>query len=376
MRYKILGESDGMLAARKGPWPEGVSLLYHLGMAVAIIGFILSAVFSFEGDVTLYPGEPVKVPTVSADAGFYKFTHAETDTVMPEDRYVELTLRAFLTDWELYRNDENPEGKYYPRDWKSDLIVVNDDGVEFEKMVEVNRPLRVSGLTFYQMAYEQEFDVIVLKEGEEVERTKAEAYVPFTLDSIGGMFFPGTLRVGTLYEKYRETRPVVPHVMLSWQPPAPAEKQDDSISGVEVGEGEAVADAEGGESEKTEDVEADTAAVAAHTAGHGAAPERIDLGALSAMSPLEHEGYVLMLENPHEGSVLSYRHDPGVTPLYIAITAFIIGLVIRTYWPSYRVQLWVEEGSRGRLTFRATGMLGEPEELENELVEKLESKAD
>jgi hypothetical protein len=99
-------------------------------------------------------------------------------------------------------------------------------------------------------------------------------------------------------------------------------------------------------------------------------PERIELGDLSAEDPLGVEGYVLTLENPHEGSVLTYRHDPGVPLLYIAITAFILGLAIRTYWPSYRVSLWIEEspgGAVGRLTFRATGILGEPEMAEDEL---------
>ena len=100
-------------------------------------------------------------------------------------------------------------------------------------------------------------------------------------------------------------------------------------------------------------------------------PERIELGDLSAEEPLEVEDYSLTLENPHEGSVLTYRHDRGVTLLYIAITVFILGLAIRTYWPSYRVSLWIEEspgGAIGRLTFRATGILGEPEIVEDELV--------
>jgi hypothetical protein len=214
------------------------------------------------------------------------------------------------------------------------------------------------------MAYEQEFDVVVFKDGEEVERTRANAYVPFTLDSIGGMFFPGTLRVGTLYEKYRETRPVVPHVTLSWQPPEPAE---DEAEGAEDAPDAGDAHAHGGEV-----AEADTMAVAADTGGHAAPPEKVDLGELSAMVALEHEGHVLMLENPYEGSVLSYRHDPGVMPLYIAITAFLIGLIIRTYWPSYRVQLWAEGDAQARLTFRATGMLGEPEAIEDGLVKELE----
>jgi cytochrome c biogenesis protein ResB len=105
-----------------------------------------------------------------------------------------------------------------------------------------------------------------------------------------------------------------------------------------------------------------------------AKPEEI--GDLSAGTPLEREGVTLLLENPRESSVLSYRHDPGVPLLYIAIVAFMIGLVIRTYWPSYRVNLWIEGGpgsATGRLLFRAAGMLGEPEEVEADLVRMLEA---
>lgn len=353
--FKILGSAGGVLRARRGPWPEGVSLLYHVAMAVAIIGFILSALFSFEGDVTLYPGEPVKVPTVSAETGLQQFLPGDPDTTAWQDRYVELTLNEFITHWELHKD------KYYPRDWLSDVDVrlpgdavgsgtddemrertarpesggapVHGSDPVLNRLVEVNRPLRVAGLTFYQMAYEQEFDVVVWKDSAEVERVPAMAYAPFALESVGGTFFPGTLRVGTLYEKYRETRPVVPHTVLKWQPPA----ADD----------------------------ADTLAPP---------PERVELGDLSAEVPLDVEGYSLTLENPYEGSVLSYRHDPGVPLLYIAIIAFMVGLAIRTYWPSYRVSLWLEGTAgavTGRLTFRATGMLGEPEEIEEKLAQEL-----
>lgn len=328
--FKVLGSVGGIITARRGPWPEGVSLLYHLAMAVAIVGFILSALFSFEGDVTLYPGAPVKVPTVSAETGFYKMFPSGPDTTAWNDMYVEFTLNEFITEWELY------DGKYYPKDWLSDVDVrVAGSDATLNRLVEVNRPLRVAGLTFYQMAYEQEFDVVVWKDGLEVERAHTQAYVPFTLESIDGMFFPANLRVGTLYEKYRETRPVTPHTALKWQPPAPADA--DSLS---------------------------------------PAPERVELGDLSAETPLEVEGHLLTLEHPYEGSVLSYRHDPGVLLLYIAIVAFILGLSIRTYWPSYRVSLWIEEapgGATARLTFRATGMLGEPEEIEERLAEELSS---
>jgi cytochrome c biogenesis protein ResB len=369
-RYKILSGVSDVITARRGPWPEGVSLLYHLAMAVAIVGFIVSALTAFEGDVTLYPGEPESVPMTSAETGLFRirnaiadwdlggwqpFAFARPDTTTWGDRVVTLTLDEFRTEWELY------EGKYYPRDWISELTVewpikegqielmgrvVEAEGTTTQKdlIIEVNRPLRRGGLTFYQMAYEQTFDVVVRRGAREAERIAAQSYVPFTLESVGGMFFPGTLRVGTLFQKYRETEPIVPHVPLKWQPPEP--------------EAEA----------RAEDAPA-----------HGAPPERVEIGDLSAEVPLEMGGVTLTLENPYEGSVLSYRHDPGVPLLYAAIVAFLVGLSIRTYWPSYRVRVWVDptpEGIKGRVVLRATGMLGEPDAIERDLLEALAVKAE
>jgi cytochrome c biogenesis protein ResB len=385
--YFVSRVQGGMVSARRGPWPEGVSLLYHLAMAIAIVGFIISALHSFEGDVTLYPGEPVVVKTTSRDTGWQKFRcriaafdivswhpfeGAMPDTTVSDGKEVTLTLNEFITEWELY-ND-----KYYPRDWISDVsIQVTGHGPEMlwpSQIIEVNRPFRAGGLTFYQMAYEQEFDVVVWQNDTEVERVKANAYVPFTLESLEGTFFPGTLRVGTLYEKYHTPVPVVPHIALTWQEPEPP--ADEMVAEVAVEEappadeaGE-LAEAEA-ESAGVELAEADTIVAPAPPPP----PERIELGDLSAGEPLEVEGYTLTLENPYEGSVLTYRHDRGVTLLYIAVTAFMLGLAIRTYWPSYRVSLWIEEtltaGAIGKLMFRATGMLGEPEIVEDELVKAL-----
>ena len=150
------------------------------------------------------------------------------------------------------------------------------------------------------------------------------------LESVGGMFFPGTMRVGTLFEKHREPAPITPHVPLKWQ---------------------------------------------AADAPEDAKPEEV--GDLSASVPLPRDGFTLTLENPREATILSYRHDPGVPLLYVAIVAFLAGLAVRTYWPSYRVSLWVVPGAggsvEGRLAFRATGMLGEPDDIESALVRELEA---
>jgi cytochrome c biogenesis protein ResB len=387
--YFVSRVTGGVITARRGPWPEGVSLLYHLAMALAILGFIVTALHSFEGDVTLYPGERVAVRTMSSETGWQKyrgriaafniiawhpFRAATPDTSRWRGREVRLTLNEFITEWELY------EDKYYPKDWISDVSVeVVGHGPRAlwpSRMVEVNRPLRAGGLTFYQMAYEQEFDVVVQSEGEEVERVRANSYVPFALESIEGMFFPGTLRVGTLYKKYEPAERIVPHVTLSWQPPAGTPTPEPDVPEVE-GESSAedlspaAMDTVGGALAEGEEAAAETVAVVSEEPPE---PERIDLGTLSAEEPLEHEGYMLMLEDPYEGSVLSYRHDPGVPLLYVAITAFLLGLAIRTYWPSYRVNIWIQKsahGAVGRLAFRATGMLGEPDDVADELVKAL-----
>ncbi len=377
--YKILSSAGNVITARRGPWPEGVSLLYHIAMAIAIVGFILSALFSFEGDATLYPGEPQQIATVNAETGACRLGLVKADTTAWEDRYVTITLNEFITEWELDQKKEYERGlfntkyeflehKYYPRDWMSELTGVDDDGNTRDALVEVNRPLRISGLTFYQMAYEQEFDVVVMKDTLEVERVRANAYEPFTLESIGGTFFPGTLRVGTLYQKYHDTEPVVPHTALKWQPPAPP----DTAAVEPPTEGIAA------HGEETGETHGEEGAPAEDETSPPPPPEKIEIGDLSAGEPIELEGYTLLLENPYEASVLTYRHDPGVPVLYIAIIAFMIGLAIRTYWPSYRVNLWIEDsptGVRGRLAFRASGMLGEPEEIEKGLASALSGES-
>lgn len=378
--YKVVSGVSDVVTGRRGPWPEGVSLLYHLAMAVAIIGFILSALFSFEGDVTLYPGEPVSVPTVSAKTGVFGLRNAladwEIEGVQPfefvrpdttgwEDRVVTLTLDEFRTEWELY------EGKHYPKDWISEVTVEwpipNGTTAQRYCLIEVNRPLRRAGLTFYQMAYEQSFDVVVRRGERVVERVDAESYVPFTLDSVGGMFFPGTLRVGTLYQKYRETEPIVPHIPLKWQPPESEAPPEEAKPPAEPVHDTAAADT-------AMLAGADTAVMATEEEPpppHGGPPERVEIGDLSLETPLAIGDVTLMLENPYEGSILSYRHDPGVPLLYVAIVAFLLGLAIRTYWPSYRVRVWVEptrEDVKGRLQLRGAGMLGEPDRAEEMLL--------
>lgn len=324
--YKILKASGGLITARKGPWPEGVSLLYHLALGLAIVGFAISALFSFEGSLTLYPDEPVDVATTSTETGAVKFFGASVDTT----RHITMELDEFITEWELH------QGKYYPKDWKSDVTVIDEEGATRDFHIEVNVPMRVAGLTFYQMAYEQTFDVVVLVDSVEVERVEAQAYAPFTLETVGGTFFPSTMRVGTLFQRGGEPRPVIPHVPLKWQAPQAADGDTTNVPPPSM---------------------------------HGGG-DRIELGDLSVEEPLPVGDVRLVMENPYEASILTYRHDPGVPLLYIAVTAFLAGLAIRTYWPSYRVSLWIQ-GHRGSLVFRATGILGEPEDIEDALVQEI-----
>ncbi|MBD3366931.1 MAG: hypothetical protein GF405_02005 [Candidatus Eisenbacteria bacterium] len=324
--YRVMAAGNGLVTARKGPWPEGVSLLYHLALALAIVGFVISALFSFEGSLTLYPGEPVDVPTTSAETGAVRLFGASVDTT----RHITMTLNEFITEWELHHE------KFYPKDWKSDVTVVDEDGERHDFLIEVNVPLRVAGLTFYQMAYEQTFNVVVLVDSVEVEWVEAQAYAPFTLETVGGTFFPSTLRVGTLFQRGTEPRPIIPHIPLKWQAPRAADGDTTNVPPPSM---------------------------------HGGG-DRVELGDLSVEEPLPVGDVRLIMESPYEGSILTYRHDPGVPLLYIAITAFLAGLAVRTYWPSYRVSLWID-GDRGSLVFRATGILGEPEDIEDALVQEI-----
>lgn len=273
-------QGEGVFVAQRGLPSRPVSIIYHFGLALTFVGFVLSALTAFDGEVYIYPGETKKIPrsspkmTVNRWRNRLGFSQGEAESLS-------LHLESFDTEYTWYNM------KYYPKDWKSAVVVETDSRPAREKVIEVNAPLRHGALTIYQMAYKQRFDI-------ELEDTTihVEAGVPFEIPAIEGKFSVRTVRVGTLFkEGARET--ITPHADLYY------------------------------------------------TAPDGQKRKRV--GRLTLDSRYYFEKAPLIMRNFTEASGLYFRRDDGVAFLYVAFILFMVGLFVRIFWTSYKVSAHIDE---------------------------------
>ena len=283
-RYRVkqvyAGEGAGSFVAQRGLPSRPVSIIYHFGLALTFLGFVLSALTAFDGEVYIYPGETKKIPRSSPEMSINQwrnklgFSEGKVESLS-------LYLESFDTEYTWYNM------KYYPKDWKSAVVLKTDSGLAKKKVIEVNAPLRHRGLTIYQMAYEQKFDV-------ELEDTiiHVEAGEPFEIPAIEGEFSVRTVRAGVLF-KEGVKEPITPHADLYY---------------------------------RTSDAE-----------------KRKRVGRLTLDSKYYFENTPLIMRNFTEASGLYFRRDDGVVFLYVAFILFMVGLFVRVFWTSYRVSVRVDE---------------------------------
>ena len=91
-----------------------LSWCYHVGIILAIIGFFLTSLFSFEKYVLLYPGKPETISLFSQDTrwnGLLKDIGMEASHEQEKNDYV-LNLKEFRTDYYQGLKLEYPEGGF------------------------------------------------------------------------------------------------------------------------------------------------------------------------------------------------------------------------------------------------------------------------
>jgi cytochrome c biogenesis protein len=115
-------ESKVFLLARKRVLGWFGADLVHLGLLVIIAGGIISGVGGSKRDLTFMEGDVLDIPKT------------------------EFKLRLDKFDIELY-----PNGSV--KDWKSTLIVLEQDNPVLQKIIEVNHPLSYKGYVFYQSGW-------------------------------------------------------------------------------------------------------------------------------------------------------------------------------------------------------------------------------
>ncbi len=325
----------GTCSMEKGINPHWPSWVFHTALLVLLAGFAVSYLFAFEGELSLLPGQAKEVSTRSLEARWYRLRGI--DVKPGAGKTFKVGLEKFITEYTQFPKLDYPPGgagrlalladirgerisyklpedSFFPRDWKSRLVVY-EDGKEVErKTIEVNDPLRYGGITFYQMDIQQKMtlDVNGSEDGLEVESGE-----PFEVAGIKGKLKTGMLRVGTLFRKTGGSEKIKPFAALEL-----------------IGE----------EKEEKE--------------------KPVSLGKLVLGEPLTAQGVTLTLKKWQEASVLSYRYDPGRPIMWVSALVLLSAMTFRiwAYW--YRLEYLVTgTGEQRRLYLRVmhSGLLADPE---------------
>jgi hypothetical protein len=339
------------IVCEKGLPFRWLSWLYHVCILMSIIGFSLSYLFAFENDLAIEVGETKSVSLSSDDTNWRKLLARFDWQGQPDSREIELRLDNFIAEHtekpKLVYPDEStkrlfaawglggepvhyemPEDPFYPRDWFSGISVFENGKFVKEKKIEVNDPLRIAGLTFYQMGYEYAFDLHV---GEEtIENIKAQS--PFTIQQMEGEFRIKNPRMGILFRYDGAVEMLTPLANLQHRPPSEKKK-----------------------------------------------PEWTTAGNLPIGHPTEIMHARMMLDNLREGSLLSYRFDPGVPLLWVAGMGLVVLMTARIYLPWYQLRCHVGgSGDHAKVTvsIRMMGLLARPERVQQKLSDVLQGRVE
>lgn len=308
--FKVVSSYDNHWATlEKGvPW-RWLTWAYHAAFVVCFLGFLLTILFAWEDIVTLWPNEPVNVRPAEGgrvaelmgreppESGFqivldeFRTTYVE----VPELQYPEDAASRLAVGLGWNRPEYRLTGdSISASDWLSDLRVLELASTVREKTIEVNEPLKHGGYTFYQIGYDSRYR---LRVNDYPIPLEAEANEDVIVPGTGTAIRLGYVRAGELTRLDGSVERLVPSV--------PVER-------VEV-------DGETGETVTTE------------------------LGRLEYGTPMMINGTAVTLAGYEEGTVLSYRYDPGVGLLWWAGIFILVVMAVRFYGSWYRVSYTVDE---------------------------------
>lgn len=314
--------------------PIYLSLIYHFSVVLILVGCVITFLFAFEGEVTIFDDKPVEIAAISDSTTWHKLFSTKGESfVVPDDKKFEIGLKKFETKYthrprvknfpmkgfsqrtkEIVKKGSltlySKEDSYYPIEYSSQLFI-NDAGKLKDVFIKVNLPLRYRGITFYQSAYEYRFDL--LANGEKVEISKEDK---FKLPGIDGEFKKGEIISGKFVERDGSISSIHPFVKVSYTTPdKDASKEEFKIlEGVEQ----------------------------------------------------EIKGVKVKMENLRAGTGLSYRYDPGLKPLWLGAPILFFAMLFRAWGRWYRVSYVIEKAKEGAnlyLHIHRTGIWGNEERI-------------
>jgi cytochrome c biogenesis protein ResB len=251
-----------------------VSALYHLAMLAMFAGFFTTFLLAYGGELTLKPGESVRVPFAKGDTRWAKLA-PKLGLAAPrnEKSPYELRLAKFETTY------VEKGGQVFVKDWLSDLEVVEGGEVVKAKRVEVNEPLVYGGMKYYQAFFDQKIKFAV-------DGKAAEVGVGEPLAVGDEMLMVSTVKSGTLLGE-GAPKALGPYVELKEMP-------KDKWHRV------------------TKDIRPGT---------------RLEPG-----RPVKMRGHDVTFVSFEESSGLTYKHDPAVKYLWVIWVLFTGLIAVRIYF--------------------------------------------
>jgi len=141
-RRRRIAPDDGaaaQIAAERGHWREGGSLIFHTAFYVLLIGAVIGQVFGFTGQIAVVEG------------GSFADTRIAYDSVKPGRWFGVEDHRGFVTTLDDFEVTYHPN--LTPRAFVSTVTLAEGGRPVRTADVKVNHPLRHAGMTLYQLAF-------------------------------------------------------------------------------------------------------------------------------------------------------------------------------------------------------------------------------
>jgi cytochrome c biogenesis protein len=133
-----LERREGTVSAEKGHWREGGSIVFHTAFLVLLLGMSAGKLFGSTGQVAVIEGER------------FTDTHVDYDFIS-EGRYFNERHRGFQIALDSFDVDWHPNG--VPKQFISNVRLIDDDRVVRGDRIVVNSPLTYEGVRVYQLSW-------------------------------------------------------------------------------------------------------------------------------------------------------------------------------------------------------------------------------
>jgi len=197
--YRLHTGDTGSVLAQKGRFAGLASITFHLSFLFIAVGAVLGGAFGFSMKLPVPDGKTVQVPNTDLQVINHHFTVEYVGKAMLDDgRIVEVKEG----EDGIVRRETNDGGRivstfdFRPSLYASDLEVFQNGQSIERKTIEVNDPLRLKGINFYQASFDQ-------SRGQMVSILEVNHYPGKTLVYIGGFLMMGAITLALYFPRRR-----------------------------------------------------------------------------------------------------------------------------------------------------------------------------